>query len=232
MMNSPTKTPTSKRANLVNRLRHDRGAVLVEAAICIPILLLLVLGLTESGFAWEARSATVSGVRTGVLRASSLAGDQDTDLRVLQSVIGEIGAENVDNLNWVMIFEAGGDAEAKFQDCLAALPSCDSVIYNNSANLFTDIVAIPDGMAGDTFALNRFEPGTGFDPATGDYTCVGGGWCPGERIDDGDTTLAVAINYTHPWLTGIFPFGDPTFEEYVVSSTFTDGGVDITATGP
>lgn len=227
MMHSPTKTPTSKRVELVNRLRHDRGAVLVEAAICIPLLLLLVLGLTESGFAWEARSATVSGVRTGVLRASNLADAQDADLRVLQSIIGEIGAENVDNLNWVMIFEASGDAEAKFQACLAGDASCDSVIYDQPS-FFNAIVALPDGPAADAFALANFDDGTGLDPVTDNYTCAGGGWCPGERTDGGDSTLAVAINYTHPWLTGIFPFGDPTFEEFVVSSTFTDGGVDVT----
>ena len=62
----------SSLGRLRHRLKHDRGAVLVEAALCIPLLIVVIFGAVEAGLAWEAKSATVSGVRTGTLRASSL----------------------------------------------------------------------------------------------------------------------------------------------------------------
>ena len=219
MINSSTKTLISKRASRNNRHRDERGAVLVEAAICIPLLLLLILGLAEAGFAWEARSATVSGVRTGVIRASQLADAEDTDLRVLQSIVGEIGTDNVDRLESVMIFEASGDPAAKFADC--GNPSAECVVYDAA---FVQSVA---ATTNESTILSQLSSGGTCTPGAEDVA-----WCAAERTNGGDSTLAVAIKYNHEWFTGIFPFAPPVFEEFVVSSTFTDGGVDVTVTGP
>ena len=91
---------------LFRRLKHDRGAVLVEAAIAIPLLLFVILGSLEFGIAWETKSSTTNGMRSGLLRAATLADQPQTDLRVLQSIIGEVGAEDSENISWVVIFNA------------------------------------------------------------------------------------------------------------------------------
>ena len=214
---------------------RDRGAVLVEAAIAIPILLVVILGSVEMGFAWDAKSATVSGVRTGTLRAASLAGQPETDLRVLQSVIGEIGADNVDRLNHVIIFDAStGDNQQAIDDCVAGGGVC--VLYDNSMSLFDDIVA-------STVTTDRFDDGTnalfanGTDmPPTG-YACDptktdtdAGPFCAGARTVTGDAEIGIAVSYSHEWFTGIFPFNPPEFNESTVTSTFLEDGADITPT--
>lgn len=210
---------------LLHRIKHERGAVLVEAAICIPLLLVVILGAVEAGLAWEAKSSTVSGVRTGTLRAASDAGNPAVDFRILQSVIGEVGGENADRIVSISIFEVTGNPDADFAGCLAT-GSGNCLVYDA-----TDIANVVNG----TLTAADFGQGTSqTDPITGElinFDCASGeidsGWCAGERIDSGDVQIAVGIEYTHNWFTNIFPFTAPTFEEYVTSSTFTDGGVDI-----
>ena len=100
--------------------RAERGAVLIEAAIAIPLLIFLIFGGIELGMAWEARSATTSGVRTGLLRSASMGDRPGADLRTLQSVVGEIGPENVDGIEWIVIFNADTpDAGARIAQCAA-----------------------------------------------------------------------------------------------------------------
>lgn len=248
-MNNDSVSTNSRRSRLVHRLKHDRGAVLVEAAICIPILLLVILGAVEAGLGWEAKSATVSGVRTGVLRASTIGDRPDTDLRILQSVVGEVGADDVDRIEWVMVFEANDDPDQKFNDCLGTTggpagattggaPGC--LVYDNA--FLDQIVALPNAAAALTFQDANFDTGVNIDsvdPATGNttaYTCDtakrDADWCAAERTVGGDTQIGVAVRYNHAWFTGIFPFTPPIFQEYVISSTFSNGGSAIDPASP
>jgi hypothetical protein len=57
----------------LGRLRNvkDRGAVAVEAAIITPILLLLLIGILEFGFAYKDQLAITSAVRAGARIASA-----------------------------------------------------------------------------------------------------------------------------------------------------------------
>ena len=232
-MNNDSTSEKNIFSRLLHRLKHDRGAVLVEAAIAIPMLLLVILGATEAGLGWEAKSSTVSGVRTGVLRASTIGDRPETDIRVLQSIIGEVGADNVDRIEWIRIFEASGDPDVKFQTCAAdpgGFPGC--VVYD--ASFINEVVTTPDAAL---FQQTRFDQGIGGsspDPTTGRftaYTCASGAidenWCASSRTIGGDTQFGVAISYKHEWFTGIFPFDSPTFQEYVISSTFASGGTNI-----
>ena len=105
-MTIPQKVDPVDQFSKLRRLKHDRGAVLVEAAIAIPLLLFVILGSLEFGVAWETKSSTTNGMRSGLLRAATLADQPQTDLRVLQSIIGEVGAEDSENISWVVIFNA------------------------------------------------------------------------------------------------------------------------------
>jgi Flp pilus assembly protein TadG len=54
------------------RARNERGAVLVEAAIVIPILMMITLGIIEYGGAYRENSAVAAAARSGARVASSL----------------------------------------------------------------------------------------------------------------------------------------------------------------
>ena len=228
-MTNETSKP-SLRSRIAERYRVDRGAVLVEAALCIPLLLLVILGAIEAGFGWEAKSSTTAGARSGVLRAATGGGAPDTDLRILQAVVGEVGAENVDRIEHVLVFDAGGasgDAATEFAACTAQAgagnptsggPGC--IAYNGA---FVELVATTSN---PTALLSSFDDG--MDPAG---NCTGGidfNWCAASRTAGGsDSEVGVAVRYQHEWFTSIFPFGAPRFEEFVVTSTFANGGTDV-----
>lgn len=228
---------------LARRWRHERGAVLVEAAIAIPILLLLILGSIEAGMAWNAKSSTTSGLRSGLLRAATLGDEPETDLRVLQSVVGEVGSDNVSRLDYVMIYDAsanGGNQQATISACELNAGTPGECVFYPTAVLETV------STTNDSFAFHQanFDQGSGVLNAAPFYTCSPGldsQWCAASRPfqADGsraDVQIGVALRYQHEWFTGIFPGDAPVFRDDGVSSTFQEDGAQIDAnttfTGP
>ncbi len=206
------------------RRRCERGAVLVEAAIAIPLLLMLIFGAIEAGMAWEAKSSSTAGLRTGLLRAASLADRPETDLRILQSIVGEIGGEDVNNINYVVVFDASGpDPTATVAACAAAAAGGG---MSGTCNTYTtgDLGQVVDGnwTAG---------PGGNFDDGSnggsGWYTCdatkVDSNWCAPSRIISGPAQVGVAISYDHTWFTGVLPGDGVTFTDFAVSTTLVAG---------
>lgn len=204
----------------IRSVREERGAVLVEAALAIPILLLVIFGAIEAGFAWEAKSSGTSAVRTGLIRASSLGDKAETDLRTLQSVLGEIGADKVDDIEWIIVFEADvADAQARIDDCETSLAAGgianECVVYPNS---------VLDGIVDGTITLDDFDNGS--NDGAGGYTCdttkLDADWCAPSRLESGDTQVGVAVKFGHDWYTGIFPGDGVTLEDFAVSAIFAE----------
>jgi len=207
--------------------RRERGAVLVEAAFALPILLLVIFGAVEAGSAWEARSSATSGVRTGLLRAASLGSAPETDLRVLQSVIGEIGTDRVDDVEWIIIFNgdtAAGPHATTIADCAATAGLAGGRGIVNKCNAY-DNQDLDDIIAG-TITIDNFDDGTG--TAT-PYVCstsatpatkIDSNWCSGKRLGaTGAVNVGVAVRLTHGWVTGALPGNGVSFQEFSVSST-------------
>ena len=53
-------------------MRGDRGAVLVEFAFVMPILVMLLFGLVSAGISWNQNLALASGARAGARYAATL----------------------------------------------------------------------------------------------------------------------------------------------------------------
>jgi len=215
-------------STIKRRWANERGAVLVEAALAVPILLFVILGAVEAGMAWEAKSATTSGVRTGLLRAASIGDQPETDLRILQSIIGEIGPENIDNLEWVVIFDAtDADHAGTIASCQAAKAGGGIWGTCNTYGAGTQFEDIVDG----TITIADFDDGANVIGST--YSCdttkTDKNWCAPSRLVDGDTQIGVALKYTHDWFTGILPGDGVDFEDFTTSSTFVGEGSDISA---
>ena len=206
---------------------RERGAVLVEAAIAIPLLLFVILGSLEFGVGWEAKSATTAGLRSGLLRASTLADDPQTDLRTLQSIIGEVGADNADRIQWVVIF----DADPANGDLNSIVDACRDAVLAGSLESFC--VGYSQQTVIDIATTTNIDA-SNFDPSVNATCDVGlldeGQFCATSRILNGDIEIGVAFEYEHSWLTGILPFDSPRFREVQISSTFADDGADINGT--
>jgi hypothetical protein len=205
-----------------HRRRHDRerGAVLVEAAIAIPLLLILIFGAVEAGMAWEAKSSSTAGLRTGLLRAASLADRPETDLRILQSVVGEIGPDNVNNINHIIVFDASGiDPVATVATCAASAAGggvagvCNTY---DTADLNEVVLGNWTSGVGGNFDDGSNLAGTVY---TCDITKVDANWCAPSRILTGAAEVGIAVSYDHTWFTGVLPGNGVTFTDFAVSTT-------------
>jgi len=223
---------TSRQAT--SRRHRDRGAVLVEAALAIPLLLLVILGSIEAGMAWDAKSGTTNALRSGVLRGASIGDRPETDLRILQSVIGEVGADDVAQLEWVIVFDGssnGGNHTQTVNECAAAISAGGIGGGGGSSRCVVYPPSVLQQVADSTLTLASFDSGGSPTDSTG-YLCDDGAgiidsnYCAPSRTFGGvDAQVGIALQFSHEWTTGIFPFDAPTMREIGVSSTFVNDGV-------
>jgi len=202
--------------------------VLVEAAIAIPLLIFLIFGGIELGSAFEARSAATSGVRTGLLRSASLGNRPEADLRTLQSIVGEIGTENVDGISWIVIFNADTpDIDDRISQCAANAGAAGGRGLDLLCSAYdtADLQAIANG----TLTMGDYDSGSNGDDTS--YTCdpakIDVRFCAGARLTSGAINIGVAVEYNHEWTTGILPSDGLTYTEFAVSSMLTDGPADV-----
>ena len=101
--------------------RGERGAALVEAAIVTPLLLMLVFGIIEFGFAFKDTLTLANGSRSGARVASAAGTDPSADWFVLQAVKGATGS--LANVNEIVVFKATGPNGVVPASCASGTPS-------------------------------------------------------------------------------------------------------------
>ncbi len=74
----------------MSRTRSEKGAALLEAAITIPILLLISVGIFEFGRAYQTWEVVTNAAREGA-RVAIIAGSTDTDVRTQVNTYLSIG---------------------------------------------------------------------------------------------------------------------------------------------
>lgn len=83
----------------------ERGATLVEAAITLPLLLLVVISILELGVFFKDFLTTDFAAKEGA-RVGALAGnDLDADCLIIQSIIEGYSATDLEKLDSVRIFQ-------------------------------------------------------------------------------------------------------------------------------
>jgi len=85
----------------------ERGAVLLEAAIAIPLLIMLMFGTLETGMAWSAKTAATNGVRTGMALHYNLGWLRQEENQVL-SAPPEVARHFPERLQRLIGYDLGG----------------------------------------------------------------------------------------------------------------------------
>jgi hypothetical protein len=187
---------TPRRRRIVAGSRHDRGAVLAEFALILPVVMLVCFGMIEYGFAFR-DSLTVSGsARAGARVGSNLATALDADFETLAAVKGGLhdlaeGSELVKVVVYRSVTADGRPPEV----CLTA------------ATLLS---------GGEQGVCNVYDPDDvdGLDP-----NWFGCGltrrdrfWCPSSRNREQESAdwLGVHVEIRRPYVTGIFSIADMT----------------------
>lgn len=183
----------------------DQGAALVEFALVAPILVLMVAGLLEFGFAWRQNLYVERAAQTAGRTGASSGADPFTDYDIIQSVGSAIsGGRNLE-LQKVIVFKANTSGVVP--------AACKSL--NAAGNTAHGISGVCNVYGPSQVATS--SPGVGFPRASNATTCPGGSWdafwCPMGRDRDlpGADRIGVYIEAEYETLTGIVPGTTQTF---------------------
>lgn len=204
------------------RRRGDRGSVLVEGAIVLPLLFTLVFGVLEIGGALKTYSGASNTVRAGG-RAGSVAGnDAMADQYMFERMAQEAAGIADREIEMIIVWHAAGPGEAVPAACVSAAgsataPNTSSVGQTGSkaCNVY-----IRPADPGGAFAMAK---GLAAQPAAFYFGCTGPSdplaankvdcnWSPRDRkvqISPRGTPvlrpdyLGVYIRAKHSYITGV-----------------------------
>ena len=171
-------------------MRRERGAVMVEMAIVMPIFILLLFGMLEFGLAFKDKLAMTHAVSQATRDATVLGNEDAADIEILRAFEdGLVGATSVDSVVHVDIFKADSDGSPLVWD--RYVPDGSTCGWNPCPD---PSVASPVlyGSPADYPPCSR---DTAFDPT------------------DGLDTVGVQVEYTHAWVTGVLGFSTQTWHE-------------------
>jgi Flp pilus assembly protein TadG len=213
MRNGRTWAAVKRRFGLARHDRGQRGAVLVEAAIVIPILMMITLGIIEYGGAYREDSTVATASRSGARTASALpktdfgcvAGPTcfDSGITVAASVastLQSLGATSPQQV-WIYDVATKGSGPPNFTNCT----NCVGYNWVSSSKSFN--------------TTNKLGPGW---LAVNQYTCAG----TATPIDQ----IGIYVRATHTAVTRMFG-GSKTltgttimrFEPYVGAASCATG---------
>jgi hypothetical protein len=140
-------------------LGRDRGAALVEAAIALPVCVLLFFGMIAAGSMMKLHSSVANAVRSGGRMASVAGADPMSDKIVLARMAQEAGAIAPDPIEYLVIWHASGPGSAIPPACVPATHATPNVVS----------MGVSDGGIDAVGACNIYvrpaDPGGAFDMA-------------------------------------------------------------------
>lgn len=189
------------RMNFRKCLRNrERGATLIEAAVVLPILLLVVLGIIEFGLAFK-DYLTVSYLSREGARIGALAGDDaEADCAIVTGLGDLITTHDLERLTRIEIYKADPDSGAQGSDYNIAtyVPGKDPTVCT-----------VPADPVNDGWSFS--QAGAGWNPTSRDVSV---GTTGGATLD----ILGVRVILVREWVTGFGPFsGTATVDESTIT---------------
>lgn len=181
----------------------ERGAVLIELAMIVPLLILIVLGMLEMGLAWRDSVNVTHASRQGARVASNLGDDPQADLQALLNVMTVMEAD-ANRVEYVVIYDASGVGTVPVACHSGSQPGvCNHYSAAQLANLTTN----------PPTNTNLFQ----CNPTPTTPTAIVR-WCPASRSTDFTSPdhVGVYLKVDRPWATNIFPGDGTTLSGYTV----------------
>lgn len=191
----------------------DRGSILVEFALVTPVLISLILGITEYGLAWKNDAVLVSSLRSAV-RAAAQAGGQassapQADLFALQAYLGSMGQAKRMATQKVVIYEitsANSDGRVPPTCLTAAAASAGGV--NNGSTVYCNVYSGSRLATANLVAAN-------FGCGAGDYDIS---YCPTNRsrslTGSGPEQFGIYAEVRYTALTRLIPGSSMTMTDW------------------
>jgi Flp pilus assembly protein TadG len=144
-------------------IRGEGGAVAVEFAIILPILVLLVFGIIDFGHAWYIKQIVTNASREGARYGTRYTGSTASTLTPsISDYILNTSAENGD--------KGGLDLKDQLQGCNPTVPTPTGLGYTNATpgnSLYVTVTATKTW-----WIVNRFVPGLGETKTVSSTTCM------------------------------------------------------------
>ena len=173
-------------------MHQERGAVMVEMAIVVPIFVLLLFGMLEFGLAFKDKLAMTHAVTRASRDAAVLGNEDIADIEILRAFEdGLVGAASIDSVVHVDIFKADNDGSPIVWD--RYVPDADGVPCDWDP--CPDPAIVGSVVYGNPADYPPCIRDTAFDPT------------------DGLDTIGVQVEYTHTWVTGVLGFSTSTWHE-------------------
>lgn len=182
---------------------RQRGAVLVELTLVVPILMTLVLGMFEVGMAWSASQSVVQASRSGARTVSQMGTYGRADEEALRAVLATFG-DDLAQVRRVAIYEySATSANGVHPDCgTSAVPTSGARCNTYLPDDF-DELDDPTHFASDTGC----SAGQASNP-----------WCPTIRSDSQTTAtlVGVEVEFAHTPVSGFFGVDDRILTQRIV----------------
>ncbi len=173
-------------------MHRERGAVMVEMAIVVPIFVLLLFGMLEFGLAFKDKLAMAHAVTRASRNAAVLGNEDIADIEILRAFEdGLVGAVSIDSVVHVDIFKAGSGGAPIVWD--RYVPDADGVPCEWDP--CPDPAIVGSVVYGNPAGYPPCIRDTAFDPT------------------DGLDTIGVQVEYIHTWVTGVLGFSKSTWHE-------------------
>ncbi len=190
----------------MNARRREAGAVLVEAAIVIPILLFLCFGIFEVGIAWRSSNELTRSVGAAILDTGRQTDGRYSDLYAMERITASLGT--TESLDWVIVYQTTSADSAPPVDCLTAAAS----VASNGFDGVSDVCNVYGGTFAETATTADFvgDACVSTDP---DFN-----FCTTTRAGTMTSTdrIGIAVQVQHDWLTGFFPGGVTLNDQAVI----------------
>lgn len=192
------------------RAQGDRGAALVEAALITPVFALLLFGIIEYGLTFRDYLTVANASRDGARAASAFGDDTYADYNVLQVIKQSTKGFRPNEIQRVIIFDAGGVGGSVLNSSHPAYPCL------NAAQGITNICNV-------YVAADLSRPRSDFGCQTGRN--LDRYWCPAAlngqdgrevRASVGPDYIGVYVQTRHNFITGIFGSGLNLNDELVM----------------
>ncbi len=188
------------------RLHGDQGAVVVEAALFMPILAVFALGLIEFGFAYKQTNIAERTVGTAGRTAATFADHWRSDYEILRAVDTTFaGADDEAQIERVIVWNAKSANEVP-PACDALEPSgFGSFGISDVCNVYSPEQIATDSLAGFPRTVAGTPPNKVFDCGAGSWDI---NWCPTDRDRlrdlNGTDFVGIEVRVRYSTLTGMF----------------------------
>lgn len=194
------------------RAPDEQGAALVEFALVLPVLVTLVLGVAEYGFAWRDSSTVATAARAGARTGASLAFNGQADYSILTSVSAALADVGAAQIQRIVIYKASSSDGAVPSTCTTTPADGISGVCNvyRPADL---------SLTSSSFTSSTTPAGTACNNAavTSKRDRY---WCPTSRkspsMTGGPDYVGVWIAVRYDAITNIIPNGSVTLKDDAV----------------